>query len=160
MEKGGRANIMTDRYRGTLYVEVTADLTARVLQPPVAAARKMHDDRNVSKKLLPLVLIICGAAAPAGKPPACSGPDHYAASVAFGALKNAVKLTSDNVDFSHVKSIAIVSQRIGKDLWRQVFRVTYPLKTGHRVEAIVVSDASSEECSMSSPQIFIVKETL
>ena len=119
----------------------------------------MDDARKVSKKLLPLVLLICGAAAPAGQPPDCSGPEHYAASMAYGALKNAGKLTSDNVDFSHVKSIAIVSQRIGKDLWRQVFRVTYPLKTGHRVEAIVVSDASSEECSMSSPQIFIVKET-
>lgn len=54
----------------------------------------------------------------------------------------------------------IVSQRIGRDLWRQVFRVTFPLKSGRKIEAIVVSDTSVEECSMGTVQIFLVSKQL
>jgi hypothetical protein len=119
----------------------------------------MPDALGMKRRFIPLFFFVCGAAAPAPKSPDCSGPDHYAAGVAFATLKNAGAVTNENVDFSGVKSTTIVSQRIGKDLWRQVFRVTFPLKSGSPVEALVVSDASSEECSMSDPQIFLVSRT-
>lgn len=93
------------------------------------------------------------------KVPDCSGPDRYAASTAFAVLKNAGVVTNGNVDFTRVKSAAIVSERIGKDLWRQLFRVSFPLKSGRHVEALVISDASAEECSMSEPQIFLVSKS-
>lgn len=109
--------------------------------------------------LIPLAFI-CIAASPVPKAPDCSGPDHYAAGVAFATLKNSGALTNENVDFERVKSTTIVSQKIGKDLWRQVFHVTFPLKSGRPAEAIVVSDASSEECSMSTPQIYLISKAL
>ena len=120
----------------------------------------MPDPLVMKRRFLPFLILICAGAAPVSKAPDCSGPDHYAANVAFAALKNADALTNENVDFTRVKSSTIVSQRIGKDLWRQVFRVAFPLKSGSTVEAIVVSDASSEECSMSDAQIFLVSRAL
>lgn len=80
--------------------------------------------------------------------------------MAYAKLKNAGALTPDSVDFRHVASKTILSQQIGPDLWRQMFRVTFPQKSGKRIEAIVVSDSSSEECSMSDPQVFVISEAL
>ena len=114
----------------------------------------------MKRALLPLLVFASGAAAPAPRPPDCSGPDHWAAGTAFTALKNDGAVTNDAVDFDHVTSRTIASERIGRDLWRQVFRVTFPLKSGDRVEAIVVSDASSEECSMSGAKVFLISKEL
>lgn len=100
------------------------------------------------------------AAAPTTMAPDCSGPDHWAAGTAFSALKNEGAVTNDTVDFDHVTSITVASEQIGKDLWRQVFRVTFPLRSGDRVEAIVVADASSEECSMSGGPVFLISKAL
>lgn len=75
-------------------------------------------------------------------------------------MKNEGLLTNENVRWKQVRSRTIASQRIGKDLWRQVFRVTYPLTTGRKIEAIVVEDVSFDECSMSSPQIFVISKAL
>jgi hypothetical protein len=118
----------------------------------------LTDVRDVKCRFIPLAFLICVAAAPVLKAPDCSGPDHYAAGVAFATLKNSGAVTNDSVDFKRVKSTTIVSEKIGKDLWRQVFHVTFPLKSGNPVEALVVSDASSEECSMSTPQIYLVSK--
>ena len=104
--------------------------------------------------------MVTGAAAPAVTAPDCSGPDHWAAGTAFSALKNEGAVTNDTVDFHRVASRTLVSERIGTDLWRQVFRVTFPLKSGSSVEAIVVSEASSEECSMSSAKVFLIAKEL
>ena len=108
-----------------------------------------------------LIAVLAGMAAPvSATTPDCSGPERYPASEAYVSLKNAGILTPEKVDFAHRQSRMIASQRIGKDLWRQVFRVTFPLKSGRMIEAIVVSDGSTEECSMSSPQIFLVAKQL
>ena len=107
-----------------------------------------------------IALLACVAAPVSAKAPDCSGPERYPASEAYVYLKNAGVLTPEKVDFAHRKSRIVASQRIGKDLWRQVFHVTFPLKSGRKVETIVVSDASTEECSMSAPQIFLVSKQL
>ena len=112
------------------------------------------------RTVLPLVLLTSVAAAPPARAPDCSGPDRWAAGTAFTNLKNEGAIASDTVDFEHVTSTTIVSEQIGRDLWRQAFRVIFPLKSGKRVEAIVVSDASSEECSMSHSQVFIISKAL
>jgi hypothetical protein len=74
----------------------------------------------------------------------------------YVSLKNAGMLDPDSVDFHHATSRTIASQAIGKNLWRQVFHVTWPLKSGKNFEAIVVENVSNDECSMSEPQIFLI----
>lgn len=105
-------------------------------------------------------LALLATATPRLDAPNCSGPNHWAAGSAYAQLKNAGVVTPEDLDFGDVTSKTILSQRIGKDLWRQAFRVTFPLKSGKRVEAIVVSDASSEECSMSDVQVFLIAKVL
>jgi len=114
----------------------------------------------MKRAVLPYFFLVCAAAAPPPKAPDCSGPNHWAAGTAFAQLKNDGVVTNETVEFEHVTSKTIVSERVGKDLWRQVFRVTFPLKSGSAVEAIVVSDASSEECSMSDAQVFLISKVL
>jgi len=75
-------------------------------------------------------------------------------------MKNEGLLTNESVRWKQVQSRTIASQRIGKNLWRQIFRVTYPLTTGRKIEAIVVEEVSFDECSMSNPQIFLVSKAL
>ena len=95
-------------------------------------------------------------ASAANADPNCSGPDHWAASITFVKLKSAGVLTNEQVDFKKTQSVQIASQKIGRDLYRQVFRVTYILKDGHPVQAITVTDASREECSMSGGTVYRV----
>ena len=109
-----------------------------------------------SRILLAGIAIAFGAAGATAKAPDCSGPEHYPASMAYVYLKDAGIVGPESVDFPHVQSRMIVSDRIRRDLWRQVYRVTFPLKSGPAVEAIVINDASTEECSMATPHIFLV----
>ena len=86
--------------------------------------------------------------------PDCAGPDRWAASMTFVQLKNAGVLTNEQVDLSKTTSVQIASQKIGRDLYRQVFKVTYVRKDGAVVQSIAVSDASKEECSMSGVTVY------
>jgi hypothetical protein len=62
------------------------------------------------------------------------------------------------VDFSRTSVQQIASQRIGKDLYRQVFKIAFHLKNGRLVQAITVSDASKEECSMSDVTVYRIAD--
>ncbi len=88
--------------------------------------------------------------------PDCTGANHWPANMTFARLKNAGVLTNEGVDFSRTKSIQIASQKIGSDLYRQVFEVTFFLRNGDFVQAIAISDASGEECSMSDVKVYKV----
>jgi hypothetical protein len=92
--------------------------------------------------------------------PDCSGPNGWPAGMAFTHMKNADILTNDLVDFTKTTSKKLSYEKIGKDLYRQVHLVTFELKDGKLVQAIVWSDASSEECSMGKVQVFVICQTL
>jgi hypothetical protein len=92
--------------------------------------------------------------------PECAGPDHWAAIMTFAQLKNSGVLTNDSVDFTRTKSDQIASEKIARDLYRQVFKVTFYLKDGRTVRAIAVSDASSGGCSMSDVTVYRIAEPL
>jgi hypothetical protein len=87
---------------------------------------------------------------------ACAGRDLWPEAMTFVQLKTAGVLNNDQVDFTRTASILIASQKIASDLYRQVFEVTYSLKSGGVVKAITVSDASNEECSMSDVKVYRV----
>jgi hypothetical protein len=70
--------------------------------------------------------------------------------MAQGSLKNAGLLTNEDVDFAKTKTIRLASENIAKDLWHQVYLVTFFKKAGGELEAVVIHDASMEECSMTA----------
>ncbi len=111
--------------------------------------------------LFALAATQAAAAAPAaGREPDCSGAEHWPAAITFVKLKNAGIVTNASVDFPHVQSRRLTSQRIGRDLWRQVHRVTIPLRRGGAISALAISDASSDECSMGDVQVYIISRKL
>lgn len=86
----------------------------------------------------------------------CSGPDNWAAKSAYAQLKNAGLITPENVDFPKIHVALLAQQKIGKDLYRQIHEVTFPLKSGEFLRTVTTSNASSEECSMSGVKVRVV----
>ena len=98
------------------------------------------------------------SALPALADPKCAGPENWPAAMTHTKLKNDGVLVIDEVDFSRTSVQQIASQRIGKDLYRQVFKIDFHLKNGRLVQAITVSDASKEECSMSDVTVYRIAD--
>jgi hypothetical protein len=78
--------------------------------------------------------------------------------MAFSYLKNAGITTNDRVDFSRTRGVRIASEKIGQDLWHQVYDIQFKEKSGHVIEVIAVHDASKKECSMTEPTIYVVSQ--
>ena len=88
--------------------------------------------------------------------PKCDGPDNWAAMSAYAKLKNAGLVDNALIDFTKTKVKRLASEQIGKDLYRQVHRVTYTFFSGKTLEVITINDASHEECSMTGVEVFVV----
>jgi hypothetical protein len=118
----------------------------------------------ILKTAIAFALALTGASiaigASAAGEPDCAGPDRWPARMALVKLLNTGAVARENVAFNRIESVPLASRRIGKDRWRQIFRVTVPLKSRPAVVAIVVSDASRDECSLGDPQVFLVSRTL
>ncbi len=111
--------------------------------------------RRIALALTAITLLV-GASPAVSADPDCGGPGNWAASMVFVRLKNAGIVDNEDVDFTKTQVVRIASQRVGKDLYRQVHRVTYFKRTGEAIEAIAVNDASHAECSASGVEIFLV----
>jgi hypothetical protein len=88
----------------------------------------------------------------------CSG--GWPTNMSFVHLKNAGLADNYSIDFSKTKTVRLASEKIGKDLWHQVYHVTFTKKSGDAIEAIAVHDASQEECSMTGVEVFVVSKHL
>lgn len=107
--------------------------------------------RNIALAALCIALL---SASPVLADPKCDGPESWPAAMTHAQLKNDGVLVNDEVDFSRTAVQQIASQRIKKNLYRQVFEIVFHLKNGRLVQAIAVSDASKEECSMSRVTVY------
>jgi hypothetical protein len=92
-----------------------------------------------------------------------SGPDcrgSWPTNMAFVLLKNEGITNNEKIDFSKTKTVRLASEKTGKDLWHQVYDVTFTEYSGRTIEAIAVHDASEEECSMTGVDLFLVSQHL
>jgi hypothetical protein len=92
--------------------------------------------------------------------PDCSGAEHWAATMAFVNLKNAGLTDNDRIDLVKTTAVRLASQKVDRDLYRQVHRVTFVEKSGKRLEVITVNDATSDECSGSGVRVYVVSREL
>lgn len=108
------------------------------------------------------VLFALGSFTPvaAAKHPDCAGVERWATSMAFGHLKNANITNNDALDFTKTKTVRLASEKIGKDLYRQIHHITFTEKSGRKIEVITSNNASNVECSMSGVEVFIVSKRL
>jgi len=108
--------------------------------------------------LLISISAIAQSQAEKARGPDCSG--GWPTNMAFVHLKNAGLADNHSVDFSKTKTVRLASEKIGKDLWHQVYHVTFTKKSGDAIDAIAVHDASQEECSMTGVEVFVVSKHL
>jgi hypothetical protein len=99
---------------------------------------------------------------PAELPPTpdCTGIERWPAAMALVHLQNAGLTSIDAVDPALTGVERLASERIGADLFRQVHRITFTEHGGHSIEVVTVNDASSEECSMTGVEAFVVAKRL
>lgn len=94
------------------------------------------------------------------KTPNCSGTDRWPTNMAFVHLKNAGITDNEKVDFTKTKTIRLASEIRGKDLYRQIHQVTFFEKSGSTIQVITSNDVSSEECSMSGVDVYVVSQII
>ncbi len=75
-------------------------------------------------------------------------------------LKNAGITAPDQLDESKTRSVRLASQKIGKDLYRDVYDITFYEKSGRTIEVITASESSSSECSMSGVDVYVVSKKI
>src|SRR5690242_982197 len=73
--------------------------------------------------------------------PDCTRTGAWPTMMTMVQLKNEGIIDPTKLDQSKTKTIRLASEQIGKDLFRQVHRVTLTEKTGKTFEAITISDA-------------------
>ncbi len=92
--------------------------------------------------------------------PDCSASKSWPTMMTLTHLKNAGLLDPKQIDPSKTTTVRLASERTGKNLWHQVYHVSFTTKSGEAVDAIAVHDASSEECSMSGVDVFVISKHL
>jgi hypothetical protein len=117
----------------------------------------------MKRLLLCFMLAVTTAAIAQSQSDKTHGPDcrgSWPTNMAFVHLKNAGLIDNSSTDFAKTKTLRLASEKIGKDLWHQVYQITFTLKSGDTIDAIAVHDASQEECSMSGVEVFVVSRHL
>src|SRR5512133_2420559 len=112
------------------------------------------------KAIVALLALVGPSVLALAKDPDCTGVERWPASMAFVHLKNAGLTNNERLDFSKTRVVRLTSEKIGRDLYRQVHHVQFTEKAGTRIETITVSDASSAECSMSGVDVYVVARHL
>ena len=92
--------------------------------------------------------------------PDCAGADRWPTSMALVLLRNAGLLPSDNREAIHTHTTRIASEPLEEDVFRQVHRVVVTVADDEKLNAIVVNDASVEECSMGPVELFLIDRHL
>jgi hypothetical protein len=107
-----------------------------------------------------LIAALVFAGSSFAKVPDCSHVNGWVTSMAFVHMKNAGMTTNERVDFTKTKTVRLASEKVGVDLYRQIHHVRFVEKSGGTIEVITSSDASSQECSMSDVDVYVVSRHL
>lgn len=103
------------------------------------------------------LLLVVPALSLAASPVQCVS---WPVNVAQAKLKNEGITDPTKLDESKTRAVRLASQKVGKDLYRDVYDITFYEKSGRTIEVITSSEASSVECSMGSVDVFVVSKKL
>ena len=126
----------------------------------VITFHKLMVGGHAIKLLTAIMLIALSPSLAFTKDPDCTGVDRWPTNMAFVHLKNAGITDNKRIDFTKTKSIRLASEKIGKDLYRQVHHITFIEKSGNTIEVITSNEVSDEECSMSNVDVFVISHHL
>ena len=120
---------------------------------------KPHIGMSVMKSftgMLAAIFAMPAAVALAKSPDCASWPTN----MALTHLKNAGLIDIPSVIEAQTKAVRLASEKIGKDLYQQVYDITFHTRDGKTIEVITKSRASSEECSMSGVDVYVVSNKI
>jgi hypothetical protein len=112
--------------------------------------------RAALKVVMATIFAMPAAAALAKSPDCASWPTN----MALVHLKNAGLINIPSVNEAQTKAVRLASEKIGKDLYQQVYDITFHTKDGKTIEVITKNQASSEECSMSGVDVYVVSKKI
>lgn len=112
--------------------------------------------RAALKVVMAAICAMPAAVALAKSPDCASWPTN----MALTHLKNAGLIDIPSVIEAQTKAIRLASEKIGKDLHQQVYDITFHTRDGKTIEVITKSQASSEECSMSRVDVYVVSKRI
>jgi hypothetical protein len=115
---------------------------------------------NTSNKLVLLVALTTLSISACAKDPDCTSPEAWPSGMAFTLLKNEGMIDNKDFDYNNTQVKRFASERIGDDLYRQVHLIRFSTMSGKKVSVITVNDASSEECSMSPVEVYLLDKQL
>jgi hypothetical protein len=115
---------------------------------------------HVSRQLAILLMLAATSFWVSAKTPDCTNPDSWPAAMAFTHLKNDGVVNNDELDFKKTRVTRLASEKIGRDLYRQIHLVQFIGKSGKPVDVITVNEASSQECSMSGVDVYLITKRL
>ena len=90
----------------------------------------------------------------------CSSIHAFATSTAYVVLKNQNLVGPENIEYDKTKTVLLSSQKIGDDLYKEIHHITFFRKDGKTVEVITLNDTSSEECSMSGVDVYLIDKKI
>ena len=112
--------------------------------------------RAALKVVMAATLAMPAAAAQAKSPDCASWPTN----MSLTHLKNAGLIDIPSVIDAQTRAVRLASEKIGKDLYQQVYDITFQTKDGKTIEVITNSQASSEECSMRGVDVYVVSKKI
>jgi hypothetical protein len=112
--------------------------------------------RAALKVVMAAIFVMPAAVALAKSPDCASWPTN----MALVHLKNAGLIDIPSVIEAQTKAVRLASEKIGKDLHQQVYDITFRTRDGKTIEVITNSRASSEECSMSAVDVYVVSKKI
>jgi hypothetical protein len=108
-------------------------------------------------KVVMAAIFAMPAAVALSKSPDCAS---WPTNMALVHLKNAGLIDIPSVIEAQTKAVRLASEKVGKDLHQQVYDITFHTKDGKTIEVITNSQASSEECSMSGVDVYVVSKKI
>jgi len=119
-----------------------------------------HFSQTMKEFFFALFAVAILVSSTAAQTPDYTGTEHWPTMMALTQLKNAGITDPTKIDFTKTKTVRLASEKIGKDLYRQVHRVTFTEKSGKVIEVITLNNVSSKEGSESAVEVFIVTKRL
>lgn len=93
--------------------------------------------------------------------PDCAHPEGWPASVAFGFLRDDSQIDTGRIDGNKTKVTRLASEQTGEDAFVQIHLVQFFGQDSEPVvRVITVNEAASDECSLSSVDVYVVTEKM
>jgi hypothetical protein len=91
---------------------------------------------------------------------AFAGCAHWPTTMAIGNLTDARITRPELLDESRTRPVLLALEKIRKNLYRQIYEITFYEKSGREIKVITSNQASPSECSISGVLVWVVSEKL